>query len=75
MVEVLKFDNDFVNDKSSCTSLIFQRDSTRELDFYRKVKTHFQNVEMHSILQAKAINATGMYLVGNMYGVSKDFKV
>ena len=41
----------------------------------KKVKTHFGNVEIKSMAQATAINATGIYKVGNIKDYSKDFKV
>lgn len=54
---------------------IIQRESARELEWLRKVKTHFGNVEAKSIDQAIAINDFGYYHVGHIEDYSKDFKV
>ena len=49
--------------------------SASELEWLKKVKTHFGSVEMKSMAQATAINETGVYSVGNIHSHSKDFKV
>ena len=54
---------------------ILQRHSAKQLEFWSNVKKHYQNVEMHSIEQAEAINTTGVYRVGNIRKGIRDFKV
>ena len=52
-----------------------QKETNKDLEWLKKVKPHFGNVEIKSINQATAINDNGFYYVGNIHGHSTDFKV
>ncbi|XP_067940324.1 E3 ubiquitin-protein ligase rnf213-alpha-like [Watersipora subatra] len=50
------------------------RMSSSQLTHFKKVKGHYGSTEMTAVSQAAAINATGKYEVGQIYGYSNKFK-
>ena len=56
-------------------SICLQKQTASQLEWLKKVNSHFGSTEITSMAQATAINETGIYRVGNIPNFSKDFKV